>query len=167
MRLWHYVMNACGVAAALLVAAMVVLVTWDVVMRNVGGFSLPWIVEITEYALPLSTFLAAPWLMYRYEHVRLDLLPALLPERAMKRVERLAALLCLVVSVVIVWYSIRVIVDTRGIGAIVMKSLVFPEWWLFVPVPVCFTLLAIECLRRLIAAPPPARPAAESGHGGA
>ena len=38
-----------------------------------------------------------------------------------------------------------------------IKSLVFPEWWLFAPVPLCFALLAVECLRRLL------RPGAHAG----
>ena len=30
-----------------------------------------------------------------------------------------------------------------------MKALVFPEWWLYVPVPICFALLSLECARRV------------------
>jgi TRAP-type C4-dicarboxylate transport system permease small subunit len=156
-------MQACGGASAAILGLVVVAVCWDVFARNAGGLSLPWIVEVTEYALPLATFLAAPWLMHRYEHVRLDLLSnALSPER-LAIVERIAAAICLAVSLVIVWYSIAVILDTRKIGALVIKSLVFPEWWLFVPVPICFGLMAIECARRLVFPPPPHRPQSEAG----
>jgi TRAP-type C4-dicarboxylate transport system permease small subunit len=152
-------MQACGGLSAAIIGAVVVLVCWDVLGRNLGLTSLPWIVEVTEYSLPLATFLAAPWLMYRYEHVRLDLLSTTLAPRNLARIERIAAAICLVVSLVIVWYSLRVIVDVRGIGSKVIKSLVFPEWWLFVPVPVCFTLMALECARRLVFPPPPTGPA--------
>jgi TRAP-type C4-dicarboxylate transport system permease small subunit len=31
-----------------------------------------------------------------------------------------------------------------------MKALVFPEWWLYVPVPIGFALLALECGRRVL-----------------
>ena len=31
----------------------------------------------------------------------------------------------------------------------VFKSVVFPEWWLYAPVPLCFGLLAVEFVRRL------------------
>ncbi len=163
MKAWARLMQACGGAAAAILGIVVVLVCWDVLARNLGARSLPWIVEATEYALPLATFLAAPWLMFRYEHVRLDLLSATLSPRNMARVERVAAAVCLAVSLVIVWYSIAVMLDTRGIGALVIKSLVFPEWWLFVPVPICFLLLAAECARRLVFPPPPAAGAAAAG----
>jgi TRAP-type C4-dicarboxylate transport system permease small subunit len=151
-------MGACGAAAAAILGLVVVLVCWDVLARNLGARSLPWIVEATEYSLPLATFLAAPWLMHRYEHVRLDLLSNTLSPRHLALVERVAAAACLAVSLVIVWYSIAVLLDTRKVGALVIKSLVFPEWWLFVPVPICFLLLAGECARRLLW-PPPAAPA--------
>jgi len=150
-RGWYQrVMQACGVSAAAIFGAVVLLVCYDVLARNLGTGSLPWIVEVTEYALPLATFLAAPWLMYRNEHIRLDLLGATLSPAKMAIVDRVAAVFGLAVSLAIAWYGVAVILDSRGTGALVIKSLVFPEWWLFVPVPVCFGLLAIECLRRLV-----------------
>jgi TRAP-type C4-dicarboxylate transport system permease small subunit len=32
----------------------------------------------------------------------------------------------------------------------VIKSIVFPEWWLYAPVPLCFALLAVEFTRRIL-----------------
>jgi TRAP-type transport system small permease protein len=149
MKVYRRVMQACGVLAALLIGAIVVLVCYDVIGRNLGIRSLPWIVEVTEYALPLITLLAAPWLLFRAEHVRLDLLNNTLSASALQTLDRIASLVGLAVSLAIVWYALKVIADTRSIGAMVMKSLVFPEWWLFVPVPLSFGLMAIECGRRL------------------
>jgi TRAP-type transport system small permease protein len=143
-------MQACGALAAVLLGLVVLLVCYDVVARNLGADSLPWIVEVTEYALPLATFLAAPWLMYRNEHIRLDILGNTLSLAKLAAVDRVAAVFGLAVSAVITWYGVAVILDSRASGAVVIKSLVFPEWWLFVPVPICFGLLAIECLRRLL-----------------
>ena len=150
MQVYRKLMQSCGVLAALLIGVIVVLVCYDVIGRNLGLRSLPWIVEVTEYALPLITLLAAPWLLFRAEHVRLDLLNNMLPPAALQALDRVASLVGLVVCIAIVWYAFKVIVDTRAIGAMVMKSLVFPEWWLFVPVPLSFGLMAIECIRRLL-----------------
>lgn len=155
MRAWAALMALCGGLSAAVLGVAAVLVVWDVVARNLGARSLPWIVEATEYALPLATFLAAPWLMHRHEHVRLDLLSITLSPHALARIERLAAALCLAVSLVVAWYAVAVLLDARQVGSLVIKSLVFPEWWLFVPVPICFLLLAGECARRLAFPPPP------------
>ena len=143
-------MRACGYVAAATVAAITLLVCYDVVGRNLGLRTLPWINEVTEYAMPLATLAAAPWLMWRNQHVRLDLLGALLSPTAQRQVDRVASLLGLVVSLVMVWYAVRLLLDSRDAGSLVMKSLVFPEWWLFVPVPIGFALLALECGRRVL-----------------
>ncbi len=143
-------MRACGVVAAGVVALITLLVCWDVVTRNLGLRSLPWINEVTEYALPIATLAAAPWLMWRNQHVRLDLLGAVLSPAAQRRVDRMASLLGLVVSLLMVWYSVRVLLDSRDAGSLVIKALVFPEWWLYVPVPFGFALLALECGRRVL-----------------
>ena len=150
MSWYHRLMQLCGGLAAAIIAVVVLLVCYDVIGRNLGVVSLPWIVEITEYALPLATFLAAPWLMYRNEHIRLDILGATLSAARMRTIDRIAAAVGFVVSAVITWYGVVLILDARSVGQMVMKSLIFPEWWLYVPVPLCFALLTIECLRRLL-----------------
>jgi TRAP-type C4-dicarboxylate transport system permease small subunit len=154
MRGYRALLHGCGVAAALVIGLSALLVCYDVLARNLGVRSLTWVVEVTEYALPLATLLAAPWLMLRFEHIRLDLLQQLLPAAAQRHIDRIAAIIGAVVSALLVWYSARVLLDTREIGALVMKSLVFPEWWLYLPLPFCFALLAAECTRRVFAERP-------------
>lgn len=153
-------------AAALLIGLIVLMVCYDVIGRNLGLKSLPWIVEATEYALPLITLLAAPWLLFRAEHVRLDLLSNIASPAALRALDRGAALIGLLVCLAICWYALAVIADTRAIGAMVMKSLVFPEWWLFAPLPVSFGLMALECARRLLRPGPHAAVASGSLHYG-
>jgi TRAP-type C4-dicarboxylate transport system permease small subunit len=153
---YHLLMQACGVLAALTIGAVALLVTYDVVARNLGLVSFPWVVEVSEYSLPLATFLAAPWLLYRNEHVRLDVLLGALPRTAARLLDAVADLVGIAVSLVFVWYGMRVIADSRALGSMVFKTLVFPEWWLFGPVPLCFALLAVEFGRRLLGASGPA-----------
>lgn len=143
-------MRGCGYLAAATVALITLLVCYDVVGRNLGLPSLVWVNEITEYALPIATLAAAPWLMWRNQHVRLDLLGAVLSTSAQRQVDRVAALLGLVISLVMVWYAVRMLLDSRQAGSLVMKALVFPEWWLYIPVPIGFALLALECGRRVL-----------------
>jgi TRAP-type C4-dicarboxylate transport system permease small subunit len=148
-RIHAALMRGCGVVAAATVALITVLVCYDVLGRNLGLRSLVWVNEITEYALPIATLAAAPWLMWRNQHVRLDLLGAVLSPPAQRRVDRLASLLGLVVSLILVWYAVKVLLDSRAAGSLVIKALVFPEWYLYVPVPLGFALLALECARRV------------------
>ena len=142
-------MRGCGFIAGSTVAVITLLVCFDVISRNLGLRTLPWINEVTEYALPIATLAAAPWLMWRNQHVRLDLLGAVLSPTAQRRVDRIASLFALVVSGVLVWYSMRALLDSRAGANMVLKALVFPEWWLFIPLPIGFGLLALECARRV------------------
>ena len=150
MNWYARLMRACGALSAATVGAITLLVCWDVVGRNLGLRTPVWTNEVTEYALPVATLLAAPWLLWRNQHVRLDLLGMLLSSAAQRRVDRFASLLGLVVCSCMVWYAWAMLDDSRQAGSVVLKALVFPEWWLYVPVPMAFALLALECARRVL-----------------
>lgn len=149
MKAYDLLMKTCGGIAALLVGLMTLLVSYDVVMRNIGGGGLSWILDITEYMLPTAICASAPWLMYRNAHIRLDLLNMVLPPSALVHIDRIAAGVGLVGSGIFTWYAVALIRDSIAAGSLVMKSLVFPEWWVYVPVPIGFGLLTLECARRL------------------
>jgi TRAP-type C4-dicarboxylate transport system permease small subunit len=137
-------LEGLAACAAVLLGASALAITLDVVGRNIGLGTLPWILEVSEYVLPLATFLVAPWLLYRNEHVRLDILLTAWP-----RLGHVTNVVGLAVCVVLVIYGVRTIQNSAAQGSMIFKSVVFPEWWLYVPVPVCFALLTIEFVRRL------------------
>ncbi|HEX6296805.1 MAG TPA: TRAP transporter small permease subunit [Burkholderiales bacterium] len=142
--LYDRVLQGLAACAAVLLGASALAITLDVVGRNVGLGTLPWILEVSEYVLPLATFLVAPWLLRRNEHVRLDVLL-----RAWPWLNHVTNVVGLAVCAVLVLYGMRTILNSADQGAMVFKSVVFPEWWLYAPVPLCFTLLAVEFVRRL------------------
>lgn len=148
-RLYRALLEALAVVAASILGLTALLVTLDVVSRNVSDRTFPWIVEVTEYGLPVATLLAAPLLLYRNEHVRLDLLLTRLGPRNARLVNLFGDLVGVGVSAALLVYSLRAISDSAGREAMVYKTLVFPEWWLFVPMPLCFGLLLVEFSRRM------------------
>lgn len=152
-RLYRLLLDACGIAAGALVGAMTFLVGYDVLARNLGWGSVVWVLDVTEYMLPLATCLAAPWLMYQNMHIRLDVLNMVLAPRTLAAIDRIASLIGAVVSIAITWYGLAVIADSRAAASIVMKSIIFPEWWVYIPVPFGFGLLAVECIRRFLYGP--------------
>jgi TRAP-type C4-dicarboxylate transport system permease small subunit len=146
-----------------LLGAVALLVTGDVLARNLGLGTLPWIIEVSEYSLPLATFLVAPWLLHLGQHVRLDVGLAMLPPAVGRRLERTADALGLTISLVFVVYGVKAVMSSAQQGSLVIKAVVFPEWWLYGPVPVCFALLAIEFVRRMLARAPLAGAGASPG----
>lgn len=148
-RLYHALMSCCGALAALTFGLMSVLVTADVVLRNLNIDLIPAGVEITEYMLMVATFIAAPWLLYHNGHIRVDVILHLLP----RFLQRFFALFChavgLIVCAVLAYQSLMVLLDAQQQGSVVFKELIFPEWWLSVPLLFGSSLLTIEFGRRL------------------
>ncbi|HSV84533.1 MAG TPA: TRAP transporter small permease [Ramlibacter sp.] len=150
MKIYLALLAACASLAGIIIGAMVVLVTYDVLARNVHLPNLAWVADVTEYALPLATLLVAPWLVHRNEHVRLDLLVVHLPEPVRIKVEKAVYALCCLIAAVIACYSVTVIVDSWRTGSLVIKSFNFAEWLVYLPLPPCFLLIAVECLRKSV-----------------
>ena len=149
MRAYALLLQAFAYIAAVLVGAMALAVTLDVVGRNLGWSNTGWVVELTEYSLPVATLLVAPYLLYRNEHVRLDVVLVLLPKRISLFLERSADVLGMMICAIFVWYGAKLIMDSARLGSMVVKTLAIPEWWQYALVPVCFVLLALEFARRL------------------
>ena len=150
-RVYGALLTGLAAAAAVLLGAAALAVTLDVLARNLGVGTLPWILEVSEYVLPAATFFVAPWLLHRNEHVRLDAVLQMVRKPVAKALELASNAIGLAVCAVLVVYGVRTILNSAQQGAMVLKSVVFPEWWLYAPVPLCFSLLCIEFARRLAA----------------
>ena len=72
--LYGRLLDFLAVIAALLLLAMVIIVTGDILLRNLANKGFVWANEVSEYSLYLITLLTAPWLLRRGQHVRLDLI---------------------------------------------------------------------------------------------
>jgi TRAP-type C4-dicarboxylate transport system permease small subunit len=148
--------DVLAVVAALMLLAMVALVTADILLRNTIGTGFSWANEVTEYALYLITLLTAPWLLRRGQHVRIDMALVLVRPRVAWTMEAAADLLGLAASLVLLWYGTVMTAQSARLGSLTIKNLVFPEWWLLAPLPLCFALLALEFIfrfHRLMGAP--------------
>lgn len=151
-RVYHALMVGCGVCAALLFGAMALLVCIDVFMRNVGLGSITWSVEVTEYMIMVATFVAAPWLLYVGDHIRIDILVKAASPVVRYLLEIATDALGLVICALLAWQCIAVTADAAEQGGVVFKVLVFPEWWLNLPMAFSFSVLTVEFARRLVRA---------------
>lgn len=149
MRAYRGVMAATAFIAAMLFAGMAVLVCVDVVLRNTGITSIAWSVEVTEYMLMISAFLAAPWLVFANDHIRVDILVRGLTGKAKWWCDFAQNIICLAICGVLAGQSIYSMLDSAAQGGMVFKVLIFPDWWMAVPMVISFVLLTIEFIRRL------------------
>ena len=149
MKLYRLVIRAMAWVAAALLGVMALAVTLDVLARNLGWGNTGWVVEVSEYSLPVATLLVAPWLLHRGEHVRLDVLLTMFPRTLALALDRMANLCGIAICAAFVWYGSKLILDSARLGSMMVKTLSIPEWWQYALVPVCFFLLAVEFARRL------------------
>jgi len=131
--------------------AMMIIICADVVFRNMPwlGLQLRWANQVSEYVIYGITFLAAPWLLRRGQHVRVDIVLNLLPPRAAWLAEWVVDAAGIAISAVSLVYATHMLVDSFGSGAMVLKELVFPEWWILLLVPFSSLLLCVEFLFRM------------------
>lgn len=148
-KTYTLIMNSCGAISAITFGLMSLIVGFDVIFRNLNLDIIPASVEITEYMLMVATFIAAPWLLYKGGHIRIDVVVNGMPPL----IQRILAVVCncmgFFVCAILAQQSLLVLLDMYQQGSLVFKELVFPEWWLNLPLLLGTTLLSIEFLRRV------------------
>lgn len=153
LRAYDGLLTACGFASGIIFVCLAILISLDVLLRNLGLFSSASLLEVTEYALYITTFIAAPWVLRQTAHVRVDLVIHLAPRPVARLLDLFANAAGLAVSVLLGWHGWRVMLDSFTRGDVIYKQLVIAEWPLLTIIPISCTLLAIEFMRRIVARP--------------
>jgi len=152
-RLYGRVLEALAWVACLLVLAMTLMICLDVLLRNVALIpsmrGLDWSNDVTEAMLYLITMLAAPWLLHQGQHIRVDILLRAIPRPLAYYCEWVADVIGFGCCLVMVLYGAKMTVASYTSGALSVKALITPEWWILAPLPIAFALLAIEMLFRM------------------
>ena len=149
-------LQALALVGCAVILAMTLMICADVLLRNVhllpGVYGIAWSNEVSEAMLYLVTVLTAPWLLRQGQHIRVDIVLRAVPPRLGWVFEWVADALGLFCCLVIAWSGARATFASFKSGALSIKTLVTPEWWMLAPLPVAFVLLAIEMgfrMRRL------------------
>jgi len=148
-RLQEHLLDAMMAISCLLVLAMMLIITGDVALRNLGVPGLPWSNEVSEDILYLVTLMTGPWLLRQGRHIRVDIVLRALPPRRAWQLEWLGDLLGLACCLYFVWYGAKVTIASYLTAAVSIRTLVMPEWWLLAPLPVTFLLFAVEFVFRI------------------
>jgi TRAP-type C4-dicarboxylate transport system permease small subunit len=151
--LYGKLLEALAWLACVQVFLMVIMICMDVLLRNVALIptmrGLDWSNDATEAMLYLITMCAAPWILRRGQHIRVDIVLRAIPKHTAWYCEWFADAVGLFCCLVMVWYGIKTTYASYASGSMLVKTLVTPEWWLLAPLPAAFVLLAIEMLFRM------------------
>jgi TRAP-type C4-dicarboxylate transport system permease small subunit len=100
--------------------------------------------------------LVAPWVLRRGQHIRVDIVLAVIPHRIAWYCEWISDAFALACCIAIAFYGFDAALASYKAGSMVIKTLVTPEWWGLAVLPLTFALLAIEVafrMQRLYAGP--------------
>lgn len=136
--------------AGLLIAAMMGVITLDVVVRNLGFQSSGHFFTFTEYALLLVPCLGAPWLVRERGHVYVEILLMVLEPRRRAVLRIAIGVICIAVCSVLAWYGFDLTIRDYLGNEKDVRSLDMPRWMLVAFVPLSFAMMAIEFLRFLL-----------------
>ena len=146
---YRMMMEGTGIFAGALFLFNTVSISLDVLLRNTGIAVIPWAIEVSEYSMPLATFLAAPWVLYHSSHVRVEIVVNAMPPSLRHKFDVGTDVIGLLVCLGLIYIGVISMQESASSGAIIYKELVFPEWYQYIPMLVSGVLLSVEFLRRL------------------
>src|SRR5881392_761309 len=150
VRAYDAVLYGMAWAASFLMAAMMVVIFVDVVLRNLGYQSSAHFFTFTEYALLAVPCLGAPWLVREKGHIYVEIIFMYLGARQRVVLRYLVGALCIIVCAVLAWYGSLVTVGDFIQNEKDVRSLDMPRWIVVGFIPLSFAMMAIEFLRFLI-----------------
>lgn len=150
-RLNGWLVRTLAVLAVLIIAAMMLGISAEVVLRTLSFPSIPGMIELTEYGLFISTFFVAPYLLRTNQHIRVDIAMSRVDPAVARRVEcGVLATIC-AISLITGLVGVSVMVTSIRDGTMVFKDLVFPQWWLEWIIPLTSLAMALQASEMLFA----------------
>src|SRR5256885_12515585 len=134
-------------AAGFLMAAMMVVIFVDVVLRNLGYQSSAHFFTFTEYALLAVPCLGEPWLVREKGHIYVEIVFMYLGARQRVALRYLIGALCVIVCAVLAWYGSLVTIGDFMQNEKDVRSLDMPRWMVVGFIPLSFAMMGIEFLR--------------------
>jgi len=141
--------------AGIILCALTLLLCFDAVGRTIvrfagdagWGYTIPWTLDVAEYALYLMTFFGAPWVLRENGHIAVDLLVERLEPNSRRWALIAADTVGTLVCAVLFFYSCRVWWTSFQEGVLIHKTFIFPEWMLLSIAPITFFMMAIIMAR--------------------
>ena len=147
LRAHNFVIMSLAVTAGVMMAAMFLIIIYDVTIRNLGWGVPVWAVNGTEYALVYVTFLASPWLLRQRGHVYIQTVTSIMPPAMKVWAENLVCVVCAALCLLLAIRSFGVTV--ASFGEIEISAFEAPRWLRYWSLPVGFFFLSIEFVRFL------------------
>ena len=146
-HLFDALVRFLSVLAWFLVIFLTLGISCEVVLRYFFSRSLAWMTPYAEFSLVYLTFLGAPLLLRRNEHVNLEFIVSLLAPRTQILLTVLTSILGALGCLMIASSGAYITWDLYRRQVVFTEEMDFPQWVVVVVIPLATLLLAIEFLR--------------------
>jgi len=140
-----------GRATSWLALAIVLLMASNVILRYLFSVGSVWSQELEWHLLAPLILFGIAYALQKGEHVRVDVAYTHFTPQNKERVNLLSALLCLAISVIVIWLSLKYVEQSWVIGE---KSSdpggLTHRWVLKALIPVGFVLLALQSIAEVV-----------------
>ncbi len=150
IRLYDRLIFGLATSAGLMIAAVCLLIIYDVVARNLGMQPPASTVALTEYAMLYFTMAAAPFLVRTKGHIVVEIVYQQISPAARRLLDRIILILCMLVALIVSILAWVLLIEAIQRGEIEVRSLDAPRWIIFAPLAIGFLLMATEFLRLLL-----------------
>ena len=138
-----YLKKADAYICAVLLAVMTVVMASEVVMRYIFGQSLIWAEELVRYLFIWFIFLGSAYCIPGKQHITVDLLVQVLPEKAARKVDGVATILLILLCGVMTYLTASYTMTVFQRGEL-STALHVPMWAIYLAMPTGFFLMTVR-----------------------
>lgn len=144
----HLLVNIEKWTIIFLMSLLVVFSLMQIILRNFFLTGIVWGDDLLRHGVLWISFLGAARATVENKHIRIDLLPRLMPARGSFVLLLISALFSCLLCLVLSWASWNFVQGERLMGDIAFASI--PYWWLELIFPFSFGLMALRFAFNLI-----------------
>lgn len=147
MRIIDRICDWLAIFAGAYLFAIMCGIVFQATARSLGFSGSSHVFTFTEYGLLYIVMAASPWLVREKGHVFIELFTAIVPAPMTKTFSRVISAVCIVICLVMFWYTAEATMLAYSRGDADMRSIDMPKWLLLGSMPICFGLMAIQFSR--------------------
>ncbi len=145
-----FISSACGVLAAMMILASIVITCQMIFIRFVLGLSTIWQTEAVIYLMIGATLVGLPYVQKLRGHVNVDLVPLMLPEKPRRFLMTVILLVTIAITSVMFYYGFELwhVAWARGWSS---ESVWAIKLWIpYIAMPIGFGLFLLQLIADLL-----------------
>ncbi|MFH1349930.1 MAG: TRAP transporter small permease [Pseudomonadota bacterium] len=147
--IFDYLITALAAVAGALFLGMVLIVSYNVLMRYFIGRPPVWAIEMTEWILLYSTFLAAPWILKEDGHVKIDILLIRLSQKRQQTLGFIVCILGILTCALLSYHGVKAAYSLYKREVLMMGMILMPKYILVAVIPLGILLSFVQFIRIL------------------